>query len=443
MQRIFLLGYTPPIFQKGYKVEAAHYRTWQFLEPLIEDGLDVCLCIGLDGGVEKRLQIPGEWNNQLEYHKIPFGHRGWMKQLQKVYDQYNPDCIVATNFYPSLYATRIKTEKPLWLDIYGDMLTIIQASCYHSGSNRGLPTTIQFTKEILNKGDVFSVCGHQQGHMLVGELAMSGRLNYQTFGYSFVEVIGPGAAPLEINLDDRISRPLLSNEGILPQDFVVLWCGGYNTWTDVDTLFAGIEWAMERNPRVHFVSAGESTYNAPDNVYARFLSMIEGSNNQNRYHMMGWRPWEEIPQYYVESDLGINIDALHYETKYGTRTRLLEMMAAGLPVLTSLGSELSYQLEKDGLALVFEIGDWQALGKNILQLSVSEALRGNLIDETLSYAQKELSFRATTAPLQEWLKNPRLAPDRTLKRQNQWQEVKHKGRAVIRQMMWKMTGVDK
>ena len=36
----------------------------------------------------------------------------------------------------------------------------------------------------------------------------------------------------------------------------MLWSGGYNLWTDVDTLFRGLEAAMARNPKVHFLSTG-------------------------------------------------------------------------------------------------------------------------------------------------------------------------------------------
>ncbi|NIN66592.1 MAG: glycosyltransferase, partial [Anaerolineae bacterium] len=84
---------------------------------------------------------------------------------------------------------------------------------------------------------------------------------------------------------------------------------------------------------------------------------------------LGWQPWSRIDAYYRESDVGINIDAYHYETVYGTRTRLLEMMGAGLPVVTSLGSELSYHLMDREAALTFEIGDWQRLSEHLLTLA--------------------------------------------------------------------------
>ncbi len=90
--------------------------------------------------------------------------------------------------------------------------------------------------------------------------------------------------------------------------------------------------------------------------------------------MLGWRPWSEMATYYRESNVGINIDALHYETIFGTRTRLVEMIASGLPVVTSLGAELSYLLRDGGVALTFAVGDWQMLGQNLAQMAANPAL---------------------------------------------------------------------
>ena len=49
---------------------------------------------------------------------------------------------------------------------------------------------------------------------------------------------------------------LASVEGIDADAFVLLWSGSFNTWCDVDTLFTGIERAMERLPSLVFLSTG-------------------------------------------------------------------------------------------------------------------------------------------------------------------------------------------
>jgi len=445
MSNILLIGYNPPQLLKNAKIEAAHYRTWQFLQPLLEDGHRILLCAGARGETAALAPVPEAWAAQLTHCPIPFGENGWRAQLQAAHDHFKPDCIIAVNFSHCLYATKLRTNQPLWMDIYGDMLTITQAANFRAQSDRGLHTAISFMRQVLQTGDAFSGCGMPQKHALVGELAMAGRLNRHTFGYEFAHVVLPGSPPsTHIPLFRTAARTCLREQGIHDDDFVVLWCGGYNTWTDVDTLFKALEGAMGQEPRLHYVSVGANTYEAPDNVYTRLLQMIEQSPYRARFHMLGWRPWPEMAGYYAESDVGINIDALHYETIYGTRTRLVEMIAAGLPVVTSLGAELSYLLQNQGAALTFEVGDWQVLGHQLVKLAQNRPLRDDLARAAYAYATNQLSFRMTTAGLRAWVRNPQRAPDKKHHNlQTNLRDIQHQTRSLVRQLMWHATDADK
>ena len=440
MARVLVIGPHPPQALAGAKVEAAHYRTWQFVEPLLEDGHDVLLCAGEKGLPAERLALESvELSSKtLALRGVRFGQRGWRGELQAAHDEFQPDCVVAVNFYHSLYASRLKTDRPLWCDIYGDMITIQQAACFRAGTDRGLPTTVGFLERILRSGDVFSVCGQPQRHMTVGELAMSGRLNARTFGYDFVKVVLPGgpasladsAAP---GLADEWRHRLGANA------FVVLWCGGYNTWTDVETLFAGLEGAMAKNPELHFVSVGACTYSAPDDVYARFQSFIEKSPHKNRFHLLGWRPWSEVGEYYKLADIGLNLDAMHYETEFGTRTRLVEMMAAGLPVVTTLGSELSELLDRWGAASTFAVGDAEGLRSHLVALSSDPELPRRMQAASQEAIENRLSFHATTEALREWVVRPVKAPDRPGVGEAAPASLGHRLRAAGRQVIWDLT----
>jgi hypothetical protein len=45
------------------------------------------------------------------------------------------------------------------MEIYGDMLTIIQGSTFRAQSDRGLASTSGFRRQVLQRGDVFLGCG--------------------------------------------------------------------------------------------------------------------------------------------------------------------------------------------------------------------------------------------------------------------------------------------
>jgi glycosyltransferase involved in cell wall biosynthesis len=172
--------------------------------------------------------------------------------------------------------------------------------------------------------------------------------------------------------------------------------------------------------------------------------MIEKSKYRDRYHMLGWQPWKEVANYYRESDVGLNIDAMHYETIYGTRTRLVEMIAAGLPVITSLGCELSDLLRNQGAGLTFNTGDWRGLGEQILTLSIDRDLCHSMSGKALNYARTDLSFAITTTALRTWVQNPKLAPDKevvTIKRRTQ--NLEFKIRSIMRMFIWQAIGLDR
>ncbi len=441
MAKILLIGYPTPHLLGDQRIDAGHYRTWQFLEPLALAGHEIEFCAGIHGQelVLATNRLP--WPN-VRCISIPFGRQGWAGELQRAHDRVGPDCIFSINFSHCLYSTKLRTDRPRWMDIYGDMLTIQQAYCFRKQSNRGMTTSVAFMKEVLRSGDLFSVCGVPQKHMLVGEMAMAGRLTRENFGYEFSRVILPGSAPSPGRQQEEPKWTWGDKLNISPDDFLVLWCGGYNTWTDVETLFRGMEFAMRRNPRVHYVSVGESTYEAPQTVYSELQNMIAASSHRDHFHLVGWQPWQKVADFYLLSDLGLNIDAMHYETIYGTRTRLVEMIGAGLPVLSSTGSELSNLLSSWGAGLCFEVGDWQGLGEAILKSSRDEALRLRMKSTAQEIARTKLSFEETTREALSWAADPQPAPDRA-GHEDPWRKrLEFRLRARVRAGLWHMVGID-
>lgn len=440
MTTLLLIGHSPPPLLRATKVEAAHYRTWQFLQPLLDDGHAVTLCALAPSDTAIAPEGLAHLGPRLRVVPLDLGVRGWPTQMQRLHDEVAPACIVAVNFDAALAATKLQSDRPRWMDIYGDYLTIVQAACYRANSDRGMATSIGFVRQVLQAGDIFSVCGTPQAHALVGQLAMAGRLNQRSFGYDFTRVVLPGAPPAAtLTAPAGAAAALRAAHGIGAGAFVVLWCGGYNTWTDVDALFAALDWAMALDPALHYLSIGANSYSAPDNVYARLLAMVERSPHRDRYHLLGWRPWGEVAAAYAAADVGLNIDARHYETRYGTRTRLVEMMAAGLPVITSLGSELSEMIARRAVGLTFEIGDWRALGGQMLALAQDRPRCRALAAAARDYAHGDLSFATTTAPLRAWAHDPHPAPDRAPEAwRARLRRIEYGARAHLRQLAWRL-----
>jgi glycosyltransferase involved in cell wall biosynthesis len=221
----------------------------------------------------------------------------------------------------------------------------------------------------------------------------------------------------------------------------VLWAGGYNTWTDVETLYRGLEVAMDAEPSLHFVSVGGDLPSC--NAYARFVELIGASSNRDRFHLLGWQPVAAVPSFYLDADLAITLDAACYEAELGTRTRLLEMMQHGLPIVTTLACELSHVIETEQLGTTFAVGDWQRMGQQILALASDQARRRAMGQRAREYASTALSFEYVAAPLRRWTFAPQVAPDRRRATRSAVYAPKHSARAAVRQMIWAVAGLDK
>jgi glycosyltransferase involved in cell wall biosynthesis len=224
----------------------------------------------------------------------------------------------------------------------------------------------------------------------------------------------------------------------------VLWCGGYNTWTDTRLLFDALELAMAHAPHLHFVSVGANTYDAPDNVYAQLVERVSQSPHKDRYHMLGWRPWTEMAQFYNESDVGVNLDAMHYETIYGTRTRLVEMMSAGLPVVSSEGTEIIKHIVQNEAGLVFASGDTKCFGECLIRIATNTSLRNHMAERALRLATGKLSFNVTLDPVRAWVQNPQHAPDHIQANKDRFlKRMEFRMRSVVRRADWVFRNVDR
>lgn len=437
MSRILVLGYELPALAEG-AVEARSYRTWQFVEPLLADGHQVCLVVSHQAD---QFDIAHSLGPRLSYHRLAMRRLGWPKRVNHLHDRFEPDGVLAVAFNNCLRVTRLATDRPIWMDIYGDKLAETQIAEYTRQSSRGRRNMFRYLRMMLRQGDVYSTCGMPQKYALIGQLGMVSRLNRHNLGYEFVYPVLPGAPTCP---KDAEGGPALRSDLVPADAFVVLWCGGYNVWTDVDTLFQALDEAMSRDPRIVFVSVGGRVKLKGNSTYDRFLAMIETSAHRDRFHMLGWRPADEIPAYYCEADVGINLDAFHYETLLGTRTRLVEMMGYGLPVITSLGCELSTIIRDQELGLTFPIGDAVAFRDRILMLVRDPIQRQILAERAHSFATQQLSFAETTRPFREWARRPYHAPDR-VKTGRRWnpQEIEYYLRSIARGVLWRLWALER
>jgi glycosyltransferase involved in cell wall biosynthesis len=372
--------------------------------------------------------------------------------ISEIFKGFKPDCIVGCTFYPSYIVSELlnylknknkiitynmktgssdKREEsnhkdysrdngsidfmkninvvPFWADLFGHVMAEAQARAYIDGDDECLFHYWNSEYNIISSADIFSCVSSRQQYALIGELGAVGRLNKYTSGYDFTSIIPCGIPLAEYRHTKSVFR---GGDIIKKDDFVVLWTGGYNTWTDIDTLFEGLTAAMEKNPKIKFVSTGGEIPEQDLVTYPRFLSMINGSSHRDRFVMKGWVPGEDVPNYYFEADLGINIDKDIYEVRLGSKNRILDWFRAGLCVLSSNVCELTDIMEKEKIGYTFKPYDYKDLSKKLIYLADNQDEVKKTAIAGKKYALLNFNFNKTTEKLQKWAGDPAFSPDR-------------------------------
>jgi glycosyltransferase involved in cell wall biosynthesis len=328
--------------------------------------------------------------------------------VQDEHDTLRPHCIVAATMLPSVRATDLHTEAPIWADLFGHVMAEGQAKAAVYEDDSVLEYYYDAECRVLDKADVFSAISWSQQHAVVGELGLRGRLSKAAAGYDFVHRVPLGVEGRSVVW----AGPAFRGTTVPADAFVILWSGGYNTWCDVDTLFQGLESAMQQNPRIWFVSSGGELKVQDERTYQRFRAMVESSAHKDRFAFKGWLPTSALVNYYLEANVGINVDKDIYEVRLGTKSRIYEWLRAGLVPVTTRVCELSFQLQRDSLGLTFAPGRPGELAQALVEAAASPESLAAMSDRARTYAAMYLTPGRTAHALRKWVREPSPAPDR-------------------------------
>ena len=418
MSHILLFGAGPLPFEDADRHYAVCKRTWQFLQPLLEDGHRVtAVCLLVPGARVQSGPRPqaSRWSYQL-VRTAQLANLAW---VQALHDRVRPDAIAGVGaLLPRWAAAKLRTRAPRWLDLFGSAMAEAQARAaleQREGKKREREQKQEIHDDfwdteaaVLESGDAFSAVSERQRLAAVGELGCAGRLGAETFGHELVHVIPCAVIPPAASSQPG---PPLRGGPVGPEDFVVLWSGGFNTWADPDTLFDGLERAMELEPRLHFVASGGELPEHDSLTYKHFRERTQGSKHAARFHLLGWIPQAQLAGLYRQADVGINVDRRCYEALLGSRSRLLDWLACGLPAVTTDLTELAEEVCRAGLGFAIPPGQPEALAERLLQLARDPAPLRQARERAAAWVLERYSIDATTLPWRRWAAEPRFAPD--------------------------------
>ncbi len=269
----------------------------------------------------------------------------------------------------------------------------------------------------MRRGDLFLAASAKQRDFWLGALASLGRVNPLT--YDEDPTLGTLVVLAPFGVDARAPEPAAAMRGVLPgigaDDVIALWGGGLYNWFDPQTLIRAVDLLRPRHPelRLVFLGGGHPNPRVPEMrvaAEARALAGGLGLFGSAVIFREEWVPYDERGAFLLEADIGVSTHLDHVETAFSFRTRILDYLWAGLPVVATEGDVFADVLPRAGAGIVVPPGDAPALAAAFETYLVDPAAR-----RSAAAAARELArgyvWETALAPLAAFCRAPRRAPD--------------------------------
>ncbi len=396
-----------PVGNPG-RVYAPGLRLYAFSKILHESGFRVIMGEAAFAGKQEALPTAGA-GVPWEHRVLPFDVRSAAPILRQWIHSDRPEAVITTTDVMNLASAMAGEGVPRWMDFNGHPMVERQELSRVHSCDDGLADQWNQVLPSLLAGDHFSTCSTPQKYALIGELGAVGRLNRFTSGHDLVTSIPPGPVFHE---GKPTGIPALRGRLYPENAFCLLWNGGFNTWVDEEMLFKGVEAAMIREERLHFLLTGGAIEGHDESTFVRFQERVNGSPVRSRFHFCGWVPLEHLPDYYAAADAAINLDRFSYEALLGCRNRLFSWIRFGLPVITTPESEITGLLVERGLAAAVRTGDSAGLAALLADMVQNPAEYKEMAVKAARFLAEEYTYERLLQPLVAWARDPRTAPDR-------------------------------
>jgi glycosyltransferase involved in cell wall biosynthesis len=313
------------------------------------------------------------------------------------------------------------SAKPLVADIYDPFHLELLEQARDEGEQRRrdiVHNAVVSLADQLARGDFFLCASEKQRDFWLGALAALGRVN--TASYDADETLRSLLAVAPFGLDR--AAPVRTGpgvkgvvDGIGPDDELILWGGGIYNWFDPLTLIRAVDLLRRRRPdvRLYFMGLSHPNPRVPEMrmaLDAQKLAADLGLTGLHVFFNSGWVPFAQRANVLLDADLGVSTHLDHAETAYSFRTRMLDYLWAGLPMVATRGDSFADLIESEGLGLTAPAGDPAAL---------AAALGRLLEDRQLAARCRAAAGRVASCyvwprvlePLVRFCADPRRAPD--------------------------------
>lgn len=338
------------------------------------------------------------------------------------------DVIVVQGHALRLFPVLEATNKILVVDVY-DPLHLEQLEQGRDEDvekwNRQILDASDTLNHQLELGDYFICASERQRLFWLGQLAGSGRINARTYSRDPELRSLIGVVPFGLSSTRPVhDRPVL--KGVLPgvseDDKVVIWGGGIYDWFDPISLVRsiGLLAATRPNVKLFFMGVQHPNPDVPEmDIVARVRKEADdlGLTNVNVFFNDAWIAYDERGAYLSEADAGVSTHYEHLETTFSFRTRILDYLWAGLPIVTTAGDSFAELVAAENLGVVVPEQDVPALAAAMERVLFDEEARATY-QENVERVRERFTWEVVLRPIVEFARNPIRAADRAPRVEN-------------------------
>ena len=310
---------------------------------------------------------------------------------------------------------------PIAVDLY--VPSLLEGLVWHDQDdwNSWIPAYEEYLRvqlELLRVGDFFFCASERQRDYWLGWLHAQKQINPHTYRddpslRKLIDVV-PFGLP-----DNRPPehKPVLKgiHPGIPEDSFLLLWGGGLWDWLDPLTLIRAVALLIPHHPELRLFFMGTRH---PDAVVSGMkmadqaiaLSQQLSLFNRNVF-FNDWVPYHERINYLQEADLGVVSHLEQIETHFSFRTRILDCIWVGLPIVTTQGDSLAEEVVKANVGLSVPPGDVSALAQAI-ETFIARG-RGAIGQNDWEKIRGKFFWKNVVGPLLNFCERPCAAPDKS------------------------------
>lgn len=342
---------------------------------------------------DSRLRQLAEWCDIVIFQGFVMHHAPWLRELDK---------IIVVDIYDPMHLEQLEQDKH-------------KDPVQHQAELTG---TVKVLNDQLERGDFFLCATEEQRHFWLGQLAAVGRLNAANYNrdssLQSLLAVAPFGMP-----DAKPVRTRDAIKGVVPgigaEDKVIMWGGGVYNWFDPLTLVLAVDKLRQRHDdvRLFFLGMKHPNPNVPEMRMpweTRQLADRLGLTNKVVFFNEQWVDYADRHNYLLDADVGVSTHFLHVETTFSFRTRMLDYLWAGLPIVATGGDAFGRLIASEGLGVAVDEQDVEGLAAALERTLYDSAFRDRARANVERVAQ-QFSWQHTLAPLIEFCRRAERSAD--------------------------------